>query len=74
MDNSKEKLAFDKGNYLLLLAGLLCLIVGLTLMAMDNEPHGFGVLGLTLGPIIIAIGFLIEIFAILYKGKSKQQE
>lgn len=71
MDNSKEKLAFDKENYLLLLAGLLFIIVGLTLMAMDSEPHGFGTLGLYLGPIVLAVGFLIEIFAILYKGKQK---
>lgn len=74
MDNSKEKLAFDKGNYLLLLLGLLFLIIGLTLIAMDSEPHGFGFLGLTLGPIILATGFLIEIFAILYRGKDKQKD
>ena len=74
MDNSKEKLAFDKGNYLLLLLGLLFLIIGLTLMAMDSEPHGFGFLGLTLGPVILAAGFLIEIYAILYRGKDKDNE
>jgi hypothetical protein len=36
-------------------------------MSLDSEQHGFGFLGLTLGPIIVMAGFVIEIFAILRK-------
>ena len=36
-------------------------------MTLDSEQYGFGFLGLTLGPIIVFIGFIIEIFAILKK-------
>lgn len=70
MDTKKEKLPFDKANYTLMLVGIGILILGFTLMALDGEKHGFGFLGLTLGPIVVMIGFIFEIFAILYKPKN----
>jgi hypothetical protein len=39
-------------------------------MTLDREPHGFGFLGITLGPIIVIAGFIIEFFAIMAKPKS----
>ena len=33
-------------------------------MSLDQEDYGFGFLGLTLGPIIVLSGFIIEFFAI----------
>jgi hypothetical protein len=66
-----NKLPFGKKNYQLMIVGVLLLIVGFTIMAMDTEPHGFGFLGLTLSPVIVVIGFLVEIFAILYTPKEK---
>lgn len=62
---------FKRGNYMLMLAGILILIIGFVVMSMDNEPHGFGFLGLTLGPIIVMAGFIFEIFAILYNPKKR---
>lgn len=70
MDNQKEKLAFDKMNYVLLLTGIAVLALGFILMSLDNEPHGFGFLGITLGPIVVMIGFIIELFAILYRSRK----
>lgn len=70
MDKQKDKLAFDKINYILLLAGIAILVLGFTLMSLDTETHGFGFLGLTLGPIVVMIGFIVELFAILYKGRK----
>lgn len=69
MEN-KEKLAFTKKNYILMLAGIVTLIIGFTVMSLDSEVHGFGFLGLTLGPIIVMTGFIIEFFAILHKSKK----
>ncbi len=69
-DNQKEKLAFDKMNYVLLLVGIVVLALGFTLMALDSEAYGFGFLGLTLGPIVVMIGFIIELFAILYRSRK----
>lgn len=52
--------------------GLLILILGFTIMSIDKADYGFGFMGLTLGPIIVMTGFLIEIFAILYRPKEKK--
>ncbi len=68
---SKEKLPFGKQNYLLMIAGILTIVIGLFIMANDPKTHGFGFMGLTLGPIIVMVGFIVEFFAILYPGKSK---
>src|SRR5688500_7289863 len=63
----KNKLAFGRQNYTLMLAGIAVLIIGFIIMSMDKETFGFGALGLTVGPIIVMIGFIIEFFAILRK-------
>lgn len=54
-----------------MIVGLVLLVLGFTIMAMDKEPYGFGFLGLTLSPIIVLAGFITEIFAILYTPKQK---
>ncbi len=68
--SSKEKLAFKKANYIIMLAGIGVLTIGFFIMTLDKEDYGFGFLGITLGPAIVMIGFIIEFFAIFYKGKK----
>jgi hypothetical protein len=65
----ESKLPFGKKNYQLMVTGLVALITGFIVMSLDKEPYGFGFLGLTLGPIIVMGGFIVEIFAILHKPK-----
>jgi len=65
-----NKLPFGKRNYQIMLVGLLVLVLGFVLMSMDSTPHGFGFLGLTLGPLVVFSGFIIELFAILYNPKK----
>ncbi len=65
--NNKDKLPFGRKNYILMITGIAVLILGFTLMGLDTEPYGFGVLGITIGPITIIVGFVIEFFAILSK-------
>lgn len=60
-----NKLPFSKKNYQWMILGVCTLVAGFTIMTMDKEPHGFGFLGLTLGPIVVLTGFVIEILAIL---------
>lgn len=55
---------------MIMIAGVLTLIVGFFIMASDSEPYGFGFLGLTLGPIVVMLGFIIEFVAIFYKPKK----
>lgn len=62
-----DKLPFGKQNYLWMIIGIAALVMGFTIMSLDQQQHGFGFLGLTLGPIIVVAGFIIEIFAILHR-------
>lgn len=66
----ENKLPFSKKNYQYMIAGIVTLIIGFTIMSIDSEPFGFGFLGLTLGPIIVMAGFITGIFAILYTPKK----
>jgi len=63
----ESKLPFGKKNYQWMIIGVVTLVVGFVVMSSDSEPHGFGFLGLTLGPMIVMAGFIIEILAILRK-------
>ncbi|MEQ6119540.1 DUF3098 domain-containing protein [Reichenbachiella sp. MALMAid0571] len=68
--SKNNKLAFTKQNYILMVAGIVVLILGFILMSMDTEPYGFGILGLTIGPMTVLAGFIIQFFAILHKSKE----
>ena len=54
-----------------MVVGILVLILGFFFMTLDTEPYGFGFMGLTLGPVVVMLGFLIEFVAIFYKPKAK---
>lgn len=67
-----NKLPFTKKNYQLMIIGLLTVVVGFTIMTLDSEPYGFGFMGITLSPVVVVAGFLLEIYAILYTPKEKK--
>ena len=69
---------FKKTNYILLVAGLAFIASGLILMigGGSEDPTKFSAeifnfQRLTLAPILLSIGFIIEIFAVMYKSKEK---
>lgn len=66
----ENKLPFAKKNYQIMIAGIITLITGFTIMSIDSEPFGFGFLGITLGPIVVMAGFVIGIVAILHSPKK----
>jgi len=68
-----NKLPFGKKNYQWMISGVVTLVIGFTIMTMDKNPHGFGFLGLTLGPIVVLIGFAIGIFAILHPPEKESK-
>ena len=68
-----SKLPFGKKNYQWMIIGVVTLVVGFTIMSMDSQPYGFGFLGLTLGPIVVLSGFIIEIFAILHTPQKENK-
>jgi len=66
----QTKFAFKKINYLIMISGIALILLGFVIMSLDQETYGFGFLGLTLGPIIVFLGFIIQFVAILYKSKK----
>ncbi len=72
MSENKKNFAFGKENYKWMLIGLGVLLLGYIVMSLDSTQHGQGFLGLTLGPIILVAGFVIQFFAIFKKPKPDQ--
>ncbi|HAS45731.1 MAG TPA: DUF3098 domain-containing protein, partial [Microscillaceae bacterium] len=64
---------FTRENYIIMLGGILLLIIGYIVMSSDKEEFGFGFMGLTLGPIIVFIAFLVPFVAIFYKKKASNR-
>ena len=75
--NAEENKLFTKDNYKWMLIGLVIMAIGFFLMAggkspdpnifNDNEIYGFR--RITLAPILIVAGLVIEIYAIMKKQK-----
>lgn len=68
--SEKRKLAFSKMNYFIMIGGVLVILLGLFIMNLDKETYGLGFMGITLGPIVVMLGFLTQFVAILYKSKN----
>lgn len=58
---------FGKSNYTIMLIGIALIIAGFFIMTQDKEPFGFGFMGLTLGPVVAFLGFMLQFYAILKK-------
>ncbi len=72
---------FGKINYLLMIGGILILILGYILLSGGgtNNPTEFSeaifdTRRLYIGPIVLVIGFLVELVAIMYRPKIKEDE
>lgn len=70
-----------KQNYIILLIGFLVIITGFALMAGGgtNDPAVFSdkifsFRRITLAPIVVIVGFAIEIFAIMKKPTERKDE
>lgn len=69
--------AFGKENYMWMLIGIGCIFLGFILMSGGGSkdpnvfnPDIFSFRRITLAPIIVLIGFVVEIYAILKKTKE----
>ncbi len=76
-DNNQKGFAFSPMNYKIMLAGILVILVGFLLMVGGGSkdpnvfnPEIFNTQRITVAPIVVLIGFAIEVFAILYKPKN----
>ena len=69
--------AFGKENYIIMLVGLAFIAIGFLLMVGGGStdpnkfnPEIFSFRRITLAPILILIGYVIEVFAIMKKPKD----
>ncbi len=75
---SQTPFIFDRTNYLIMIAGVVIILIGFALMSggATSDPAVFpkeeiySFRRITLAPIVIMIGFGIEIVAILKRPKS----
>lgn len=81
MENNEEKkgfqFAFGKINYILMAAGIVLLALGYILLSGGGSddpnvfnPAMFDSRRLYVAPILIVLGFAVEIIAIMVKGKK----
>jgi len=69
---------FSKDNYLWMLAGLVVIVIGMFLMAggaskdpnVFNKEEVYSAQRITIAPILIIVGLVIEIYAIFRKPKG----
>ena len=73
----KTGFVLGKKNYIILAAGFALIIIGFVLLSGGKSedpnvfnPEIFNFRRITLAPIVILIGFITEIFAIMWRPKS----
>lgn len=73
---------FDKRNYMWMAIGLGCILLGFFLMAGGKSPDPskfnyeeiYSFRRITLAPVVMMIGFGIEVYAIMLKRKPERAE
>ena len=76
-NEGQKPMPFGKQNYIIVLIGLALIIVGFILMrgGGSSDPNVFNekmfdFQHITLAPILVLVGFVVEIVAIFWKGKK----
>ena len=77
MEREEKGFVFEKRNYMIMLIGMAFLAIGYLMMigggSEDPEifnPEIFSSRRIVLAPIMILIGFGIEVYAIMYRPKQ----
>ena len=81
-DKREKRFPFIRENYLLMIAGLVVVLIGYLLMmgGRSPDPNAFhpdqvySFRRITLAPIVIFLGFVLEVYAIMKKPKKKTTE
>ncbi|HEY9177677.1 MAG TPA: DUF3098 domain-containing protein [Flavipsychrobacter sp.] len=79
---SQQDFLFDKSNYIWMLAGVLLVVIGFMLMSggKNEDPTKFNydeiysTARVTIAPLMILLGFAIEIYAIMKKPAAKNSD
>ncbi|MBX7227199.1 MAG: DUF3098 domain-containing protein [Chitinophagales bacterium] len=79
LENDNKEILYDKTNYIIMGVGVAFIILGFVLMAgggsadpnVFNEKEIYSTQRITVAPILVILGFIIEIVAILKKPAAK---
>ncbi|RLD67215.1 MAG: DUF3098 domain-containing protein [Bacteroidetes bacterium] len=78
-NNETVEFAFNKRNYILMGIGILLLIIGFILLAGGGStdpnvfnPEIFNAQRLVVAPLFMLAGFILEIYAIMYRKKVSE--
>jgi membrane-bound ClpP family serine protease len=76
-NDNQHGFAFGPTNYKIMIAGIVVILIGFILMVGGGSkdpnvfnPEIFSTQRITVAPIVVLIGFAIEVFAIVYKPKN----
>lgn len=80
-NTTENRFPFTRENYKIMIIGILVIILGYALMVggRSPDPHQFhpdqvySWRRITLAPIVIIIGFLIEVYAIMKRPKETKE-
>lgn len=79
--SGKQDFVFDKRNYIIMVVGLVVMMLGFILMIGGGSedpnvfnPEIFNTQRLTIAPILVIGGFVIEVFAIMLTPAEKTEE
>ena len=66
---ARTPMLFSRMNYLLMIAGLVIIALGFVLMAGRTDIYS--TVKITVAPIVVLLGFVVEVYAILYRPKRE---
>lgn len=72
----RQKFAFDKTNFILLIVGVVIIVVGFLLMSGSGSsetqfnPDIFSVRRVKIAPVVSFIGFVFMIYAVIRRPKT----
>ncbi len=80
LNKGNQVFLFDRGNYTWMIAGFVLIIIGFFLMAGGKSPDPtkfnydeiYSFRRVTLAPVLIMIGFVIEVYAIMKKPREQE--
>ena len=75
--NNEKEFAFGKKNYIITIVGMVVILIGFVLMAggASEDPNVFSeevfsTTRITVAPLVVLAGFVLEIIGIMYRTKS----
>lgn len=76
----RQKFAFDKTNFILLVAGMVIVIIGFLLMAGEGSsetqfnPDIFSVRRVKVAPVVSLAGFVFMIYAVVRRPRENEDK